>query len=123
MYKLVSCEYFLKKFSLDIQNLGFQFVLAAVLAVANSAVVYSGLPGVGAINYAHAGAYPYHHAGYYGAPLHYAAPAAVAAPAPVAIPAPAPVQYALPPAREIQEAPVVSQTVEPVEQHGYSIRY
>merc|ERR1712045_18039 len=28
-----------------------------------------------------------------------------------------------PPAREVQEAPILEQTVEPVEQHGYSIRY
>merc|ERR1712029_178822 len=90
------------------------FVLAAVLAVANSAVVYSGLPHAGA----YAGALPYAHAGYYGgihAPVAYAAPAA--------IPAPVAVNYALPPAREVQEAPIVEQTVEPVEQHGYSIRY
>ena len=100
-----------------------QFVLAAVLAAANANVVYSGLPGVGAINYAHAG--------YYGAPIAHAAPLAYAAPAaapvayaaPAAIPAPVATNYALPPAREIQEAPIVEQYVEPVEQHGYSIRY
>ena len=101
MYKLVSFLKFLK--NLCFIQFKLQFVLAAVLAVANSAVVYSGLPHAGA----YAGALPYAHAGYYGAPLH----------APVAV------NYALPPAREVQEAPIVEQTVEPVEQHGYSIRY
>merc|ERR1739848_291368 len=58
---------------------------------------------------------PAAHAGYAGIPFPYAAPAA--------IPAPVPVNYALPPVREVEGAPIVSQTVEKVEQHGYSIRY
>merc|ERR1712161_156196 len=58
---------------------------------------------------------PAGHAGYAGIPYPYAAPAA--------IPAPVPVNYALPPVREVEGAPIVSQTVEKVEQHGYSIRY
>merc|ERR1739844_759202 len=58
-------------------------------------------------------------AGYAGLPYPYAAPAAI----PAAIPAPVPVNYALPPVREVEGAPIVSQTVEKVEQHGYSIRY
>merc|ERR1712172_43400 len=58
-------------------------------------------------------------AGYAGIPYPYAAPAAI----PAAIPAPVPVNYALPPVREVEGAPIVSQTVEKVEQHGYSIRY
>ena len=84
MYKLVSFLKFLK--NLCFIQFKLQFVLAAVLAVANSAVVYSGLPHAGA----YAGALPYAHAGYYGAPLH--APVAYAAPA--AIPAS---QYCMPP--------------------------
>merc|ERR1711956_132350 len=54
-------------------------------------------------------------AGYAGIPYPYAAPAA--------IPAPVPVNYALPPVREVEGAHIVSQTVEKGEQHGYSIRY
>lgn len=66
---------------------------------------------------AHAGLpYPYAAAGlpYAGGLPYAAAPAAYA---------PVPVNYALPPVREVAEAPLVSQTVEKVEQHGYSIRY
>lgn len=68
--------------------------------------------------------------GYAGAPLAYAG-APLAAPiayagatiaAPIAV-APAPAAYALPPVREIAEAPIVQTAVEPVEQHGYSVRY
>merc|ERR1712172_323615 len=59
---------------------------------------------------------PAAHAGYAGIPYPYAAPAAI----PAAIPAPVPVNYALPPVREVEGAPIVSQTVEKVEQHGYS---
>ena len=71
---------------------------------------YAGLPaGYAGLPVAHAGAYAA------GIPYPYAAPAA--------IPAPAPVNYALPPVREVEGAPIVSQTVEKVEQHGYSIRY
>ena len=51
-----------------------------------------------------------------------AAPLAYAQAAPLAV-APAHAAYALPPVQEIQEAPLVSQTVEAVEQHGYSVRY
>merc|ERR1712008_481030 len=72
---------------------------------------YAGLPaGYAGLPAAHAG-----YAGYAGIPYPYAAPAA--------IPAPVPVNYALPPVREVEGAPIVSQTVEKVEQHGYSIRY
>merc|ERR1711997_684944 len=55
-------------------------------------------------------------AGYAGLPVGYAG-------LPAANPAPVPVNYALPPVREVEGAPIVSQTVEKVEQHGYSIRY
>lgn len=86
----------------------FQILLATFLAVASAQVYHAGLP------------YPYA-TGY---PVAYgAAPLAAAAPVAYSIPAPAPVNYALPPAREVQEAPLVSQSVEKVEQHGYSIRY
>ena len=89
----------------------FQVVFAVLFAAAQAAVVAPyGLP------YAYAG-HPIAHAGY-AAPV-----AAYAAPAPVAAPIPAPVSYALPPAREIETAPVVEQSVEPVEQWGYSVRY
>ena len=80
----------------------FQFVLAVILAAANADAV----PAADAdavLPYAYAG-----HPGY------------AVAHAPVVA---APVQYALPPAREVVNAPVVEQVVEPVEQWGYSIRY
>ena len=76
---------------------------------------YAGLPvGYAGLPAGYAGL-PAAHAGYAGIPYPYAAPAA--------IPAPVPVNYALPPVREVEGAPIVSQTVEKVEQHGYSIRY
>merc|ERR1712029_893231 len=88
-------------------------VLAVVLVAASAQVLPAGYApypyaagayAAGALPVAHAGlAYPYA--------------------AGVPVPAPAPVQYALPPPREVVEAPIVSQTVEKVEQHGYSIRY
>merc|ERR1711971_458130 len=62
-------------------------------------------------------------AGYAGLPAGYAGLPAAHAAIPAAIPAPVPVNYALPPVREVEGAPIVSQTVEKVEQHGYSIRY
>ena len=92
----------------------FQFVLAVILATANADAVpaadadavlpyaYAGHPG-----YAVAGHPGYAYAG------HHIAHAPVAAP----------VQYALPAPREVVNAPVVEQVVEPVEQWGYSIRY
>merc|ERR1739848_756326 len=80
---------------------------------------YAGLPaGYAGLPTGYAGL-PAAHAGYAGIPYPYAAPAAI----PAAIPAPVPVNYALPPVREVEGAPIVSQTVEKVEQHGYSIRY
>merc|ERR1711971_472945 len=80
---------------------------------------YAGLPaGYAGLPAGYAGL-PAAHAGYAGIPYPYAAPAAI----PAAIPAPVPVNYALPPVREVEGAPIVSQTVEKVEQHGYSIRY
>merc|ERR1712172_216178 len=80
---------------------------------------YAGLPvGYAGLPAGYAGL-PAAHAAYAGIPFPYAAPAAI----PAAIPAPVPVNYALPPVREVEGAPIVSQTVEKVEQHGYSIRY
>ena len=112
----------------------FQFVLAVILAAANADAVpaadadavlpyaYAGHPGyayAGHPGYAYAGHPGYAVAGHPG----YAVaghPGYAVAHAPVVA---APVQYALPPAREVVNAPVVEQVVEPVEQWGYSIRY
>merc|ERR1711997_1132720 len=92
-------------------------VFAAVLVAASAQVALpAGLP------VAHAGL-PVAHAGLpypYAAGVHH--PYAVA-PAGYALPAPVAANYVLPPAREVVEAPLVAQTVEKVEQHGYSIRY
>jgi hypothetical protein len=52
----------------------------------------------------------------------YAAGAAYAA-APVAYAAHAPAAYALPPTQVVNEAPIVEQVVEPVEQWGYKVAY
>lgn len=85
------------------------------MALSSAQVYHAGLP----YPYAAPGlnlAAPYAYAG-----AAYAAP--IAAPVAAAIPAPVATNYALPPPREIQEAPLVSQSVEKVEQHGYSIRY
>ena len=83
---------------------------------------------------AEAEADPYYAYGAYGgyAGLGYAAPA-IAAPAVAAAPAiaaapiaAAPIaaaRYAVPAARVVQEAPIVQQTIEPVEQWGYKVRY
>ena len=51
-----------------------------------------------------------------------------AAAAPVAIPSPGlglpeAATYALPPVRQVAEAPIVEQIVEPVEQWGYKVAY
>lgn len=108
------------------------FVLAAVLATATAegfypagyagfgglyghglGGLYGGYPGYGAYGYAGLGGY--HHGLGLAAPL--AAPIAaaplVAAPATYAVPAP----------RVLQEAPIVEQVVEPVEQWGYKVKY
>merc|ERR1712038_306957 len=111
-------QFFESTHTTHISNMYKLIVLAAFLAVSSAQIYHSGLP------YAYAAGHPY---AYAGAPLNYAAPIAAApiAAAPIAAPIPAPVatQYALPPPREVQEAPLVSQSVEKVEQHGYSIRY
>merc|ERR1712013_257615 len=53
---------------------------------------------------------------------HAAAPVAVAA-APVGLGLPEAATYALPPVRQVAEAPIVEQIVEPVEQWGYKVAY
>jgi hypothetical protein len=96
--------------------------VAAVSGAADPILAYAhGLPYGGA--YAHAAAPAY---GYAAAPAYAyaAAPAyayAAAAPA-VAVAAPA-AAYALPPTQIVNEAPVVEQVVEPVEQWGYKVAY
>merc|ERR1712039_71875 len=92
----------------------YKLIVFAVVLVAASAQV--ALPAVPAgLPVAHAGLpYPY------AAGVHH--PYAIA-PAGYALPAPVAANYVLPPAREVVEAPLVAQTVEKVEQHGYSIRY
>merc|ERR1712037_118935 len=92
----------------------YKLILLAALPAgyAGLPVGYAGLPaGYAGLPAGYAGL----PAGYAGLPYPYAAPAA--------IPAPVPVNYALPPVREVEGAPIVSQTSEKVEQHGYSIRY
>ena len=80
--------------------------------------------------YAAHGIAPAAYAGLAAAPVAYA-PAAYAA-APIAAPLtvahaglglPEARTYALPPVRQVQEAPIVEQIVEPVEQWGYKVAY
>jgi hypothetical protein len=110
--------------------------LSMAAAVADPTVAYAaGLPYGHAYQgfagaYAHAAPVAYAHAA---APVAYAH----AAVAPVAV-APAPYRgvpvahslglpeaatYALPPTRQVAEAPIVEQVVEPVEQWGYKVAY
>merc|ERR1712007_252063 len=95
------------------------FVLAAVLAAATAEgyypAGYAGYGGYGA--YPGYGAYGYA-AGAYAAPLA-AAPLAAAPIAAAPIAAPIATNYAVPAPRVLQEAPIVEQIVEPVEQWGY----
>ena len=70
--------------------------------------------------YAAAPAYTLPAAYAHAAPL---APAAYAAAAPVIAAAPAASAYALPPVQTYNEAPIVEQIVEPVEQWGYKVAY
>merc|ERR1712128_56677 len=79
-------------------------------------------------NLAYAGAYngyaaPYAYAAHGIAPAAYAA-APIAAPvAHVGLGLPEARTYALPPVRQVQEASIVEQIVEPVEQWGYKVAY
>jgi hypothetical protein len=102
------------------------FVLAVVVATAQAGVVpalpanvyAAGLQGYAGLPIAHA-------------TLPYAAPIAAPVAAPVlaktvaapAVVAPVAKTYAVPAPRTIEEAPIVEQIPEKVEQHGYSIRY
>lgn len=117
------------------------FVIAAVLATASAEgfypagyAGYGGLygAGLGGLYGGYAGAYggAYGYAGALAAPayaglgLGYAHGIAAPALAAPAIAAPiAPAQYALPAARVVAEAPLVTKTVEPVEQWGYKVKY
>ncbi|XP_040579596.1 uncharacterized protein [Lepeophtheirus salmonis] len=98
------------------------FVFAAVLVAAQAAI----LPGV----YGPAYAAPYapygYAAGLHAYPYHAAAPyahaPAVYAPAPYAH-APAAYAHPVPPTKVIAEAPVVEETLEGVEEHGYKIAF
>merc|ERR1712007_1013 len=101
------------------------FVLAAVLAAATAEGYYpAGYAGYGGLGYAGLGglyggygAYPGYGAYGYAAGA-YAAPLAAA---PIA--APIATNYAVPAPRVLQEAPIVEQIVEPVEQWGYKVKY
>jgi len=104
-------------------------VLACAVASAAAQLPYAGYAG-------HAGfAAPYPYAAHGIAPAAYAGLAHAAPIAPLAY-APAPVAvahaglglpearaYALPPVRQVAEAPIVEQIVEPVEQWGYKVAY
>merc|ERR1712010_255776 len=112
MYKLIVLAVVLVAASAQEEARDARLLAALPAGYAGLPVGYAGLPA------GYAGL-PAAHAGYAGIPYPYAAPADI----PAAIPAPVPVNYALPPVREVEGAPIVSQTVEKVEQHGYSIRY
>merc|ERR1711934_1084077 len=115
MYKLTVLAVVLVAASAQEEARDARLLAALPAGYAGLPVGYAGLPaGYAGLPAGYAGL-PAAHAGYAGIPYPYAAPAA--------IPAPVPVNYALPPVREVEGAPIVSQTVEKVEQHGYSIRY
>merc|ERR1712161_178212 len=115
MYKLIVLSVVLVAASAQEQARDAKFLAGLPAGYAGLPAGYAGLPaGYAGLPAGYAGL-PAAHAGYAGIPYPYAAPAA--------IPAPVPVNYALPPVREVEGAPIVSQTVEKVEQHGYSIRY
>merc|ERR1711936_986850 len=115
MYKLIVLAVVLVVASAQEEARDARLLAALPAGYAGLPVGYAGLPaGYAGLPAGYAGL-PAAHAGYAGIPYPYAAPAA--------IPAPVPVNYALPPVREVEGAPIVSQTVEKVEQHGYSIRY
>merc|ERR1712127_500109 len=105
MYKLIVLAVVLVAASAQEQARDARLLAALPAGYAGLPVGYAGLPA------GYAGL-PAAHAGYAGIPYPYAAPAAI----PAAIPAPVPVNYALPPVREVEGAPIVSQTVEKVEQ-------
>merc|ERR1712021_255196 len=115
MYKLIVLAVVLVATSAQEQERDAKFLAGLPAGYAGLPAGYAGLPaGYAGLLAGYAGL-PAAPAGYAGIPCPYAAPAA--------IPAPVPVNYALPPVREVEGAPIVSQTVEKVEQHGCSIRY
>jgi len=122
MYKLIVLAVVLVAASAQEEARDARLLAALPAGYAGLPVGYAGLPaGYAGLPAGYAGlpagyaGLPAAHAGYAGIPYPYATPAA--------IPAPVPFNYALPPVREVEGAPIVSQTVEKVEQHGYSIRY
>merc|ERR1711997_246653 len=115
MYKLIVFAVVLVATSAQEEARDARLLAGLPAGYAGLPVGYAGLPaGYAGLPAGYAGL-PAAHAAYAGIPYPYAAPAA--------IPAPVPVNYALPPVREVEGAPIVSQTVEKVERHGYSIRY
>merc|ERR1712223_1786714 len=105
------------------------FVLAAVLAAATAEGYYpAGYAGYGGLGYAGLGGLYGGYGGYpgygaYGYAGAYAAPIAAAPLAAAPIAAPIATNYAVPAPRVLQEAPIVEQIVEPVEQWGYKVKY
>merc|ERR1712106_140662 len=102
--------------------------VASAAAVANPQVAYANGLAYGGAYTGFAAPYPYAAHGI--APAAYAGLAApVAAPlaaAPIAhagLGLPEARTYALPPVRQVAEAPIVEQIVEPVEQWGYKVAY
>merc|ERR1719445_2857637 len=91
-------------------------IVASVAAEADPVHPYAAAPLAAHATYAAAA--PVAHATY-------AAAAPVIAPAVAAAPvvAPAASAYALPPTQIVNEAPIVEQVVEPVEQWGYKVAY
>merc|ERR1711971_1257045 len=115
MYKLIVLAVVLVAASAQEEARDARLLAALPAGYAGLPVGYAGLPaGYAGLPAGYAGL-PAAHGGYAGIPYPYATPAA--------IPAPVPFNYALPLVREVEGAPIVSQTVERVEQHGYSIRY
>merc|ERR1712183_422878 len=105
--------------------------VASAAAVADPQVAYANGLAYGGAYTGFAAPYPYAAHGI--APAAYAAAAPVAAApvavapaasaAPVGLGLPEAATYALPPVRQVAEAPIVEQIVEPVEQWGYKVAY
>merc|ERR1712013_214595 len=103
--------------------------VASAAAVADPQVAYANGLAYGGAYTGFAAPYPYAAHGI--APAAYAAAAPIAAApvavahaaAPVGLGLPEAATYALPPVRQVAEAPIVEQIVEPVEQWGYKVAY
>merc|ERR1711887_488417 len=89
--------------------------VASAAAVADPQVAYANGLAYGGAYTGFAAPYPY--------AAHGIAPAAYAATAPVGLGLPEAATYALPPVRQVAEAPIVEQIVEPVEQWGCKVAY